>query len=202
VSRVEHPLIQTVLRFTSRGSRYANDMQLQPGSMLPLIPRIPLPTVTLMCCVGKPREHGRLVFHSADVRARPQIDYSFLVDAADRACAVEALQLGYQCARSGPMKDMAWFLWPGEKVLRDTAAMHEWIRKSCGSGYHPCGTVPMGADGDPAAALDGHGRVRGTTGLFVADASVMPTIPSSNTNLPTLMIGERFGEWLREGLDD
>ena len=40
-------------------------------------------------------------------------------------------------------------------------------------------------------------RVRGVEGLFVADASIMPTIPSANTNLPTLMIGERFGEWLR-----
>jgi choline dehydrogenase len=67
-----------------------------------------------------------------------------------------------------------------------------------GSGYHPCGTVPMGTSDDPRAATDGHGRVRGVTGLIVADASLMPTTPSSNTNLPTLMIGERFGEWLRK----
>ena len=66
-----------------------------------------------------------------------------------------------------------------------------------GSGYHPCGTVPMGAAGDPLAATDAHGRVRGVTGLVVADASLMPTIPSANTNLASLMIGERFGEWLR-----
>jgi choline dehydrogenase len=57
----------------------------------------------------------------------------------------------------------------------------------------------MGPDDDPAAATDGHGRVRGVDGLYVADASLMPTIPSSNTNLPTLMMGERFGEWVREG---
>jgi choline dehydrogenase len=41
--------------------------------------------------------------------------------------------------------------------------------------------------------------VRGVGGLLVADASLMPSIPSSNINLPTLMIGERFGEWLRDG---
>jgi len=69
----------------------------------------------------------------------------------------------------------------------------------CDSGYHPCGTVPMGADGDPDAATDGRGRVRGVDGLFVADASLMPTVPTSNIHLPTLMIGERFGEWLKEG---
>ena len=57
----------------------------------------------------------------------------------------------------------------------------------------------MGADGDERAATDGRGRVRGVEGLYVVDASLMPTIPSSNTNLPTLMMGERFGGWLREG---
>jgi choline dehydrogenase-like flavoprotein len=48
------------------------------------------------------------------------------------------------------------------------------------------------------AVTDGRGRVRGVSGLFVADASLMPTIPSSNTHLPTLMIGERMAEWLRD----
>jgi choline dehydrogenase len=41
--------------------------------------------------------------------------------------------------------------------------------------------------------------VRGVEGLWVADASLMPTIPSAHTNLTALMIGERFGEWMREG---
>ena len=57
----------------------------------------------------------------------------------------------------------------------------------------------MGPDDDTYAVVDQYGRVRGATGLLVADASIMPTVPSSNTNLPTLMIGERFGEWLRDG---
>jgi choline dehydrogenase len=65
-----------------------------------------------------------------------------------------------------------------------------------------CGTVPMGAEGAPDAAVDGRGRVHGITGLWVADASVFPTIPSANTHLPTLMVGERFGEWLRTGACD
>ena len=48
--------------------------------------------------------------------------------------------------------------------------------------------------------MDQHGRVFGVEGLFVADAGIMPTIPRANTNLPTIMIGERFGEWLRDGM--
>ena len=60
----------------------------------------------------------------------------------------------------------------------------------------------MGADDASleVAACDGRGRVRGVTGLWVADASAMPTIPSAHLNLTALMMGERFGEWARDGL--
>ncbi len=97
------------------------------------------------------------------------------------------------------MRGLSWYFWPGERTLRDPARLDAWIWRSCGSGYHPCGTAPMGPEGDPAAAVDQYGRVRGVSGLYVADASIMPTVPCANINVPTLMIGERFGEWLREG---
>jgi choline dehydrogenase len=62
--------------------------------------------------------------------------------------------------------------------------------------FHPVGTAKMGRDGDPTAVVDARLRVRGVHGLRVADASVMPTITSGNTNSPTLMIAERAAEWL------
>jgi len=198
VSSLTHPLIQTVVRYTSRGSSCPNDMQVQPGSFLPLHPRVVLPTVTMMCSVGKPRGHGRIVFPSADARSSPRIFSEMLVHPDDHTRAVNALQLAYDCVRSSSMRTLAFFFWPGERVLRDRAALGEWIYRSCGSGYHPCGTVPMGRDGDVRAAVDARGRVRGVEGLVVADASIMPTVPSANTNLTTLLIGERFGEWLRD----
>lgn len=194
-----HPLIQTMLRFTSKNSRYPNDMQIQPGSML-TFPMMTLPCVSVMCCVGKPEGHGSIEFTSADPESKPAIDSQLLVHPADRARAVEAMLLAYDLCRTSPMKEMVRFFWPGERVLRDPAAMYAWIVKSCDSGYHPCGTVPMGAEDDPEAAVDQYGRVRGMTGLWVADASIMPTVPSVNTNVPTLMIGERFGAWVRDGV--
>ena len=48
-------------------------------------------------------------------------------------------------------------------------------------------------------AVDSRGRVLGVEGLYVADASITPTVPSANTNLTCIMIGERFGEWMRTG---
>ncbi len=55
----------------------------------------------------------------------------------------------------------------------------------------------MGDDPDGGAVVDAHGRVHGLDGLYVADASIMPTIPSANTNVPTIMVAERMAEWLR-----
>ncbi|MEO7092794.1 MAG: GMC family oxidoreductase, partial [Polyangiales bacterium] len=194
-------LIQTMLRFTSTGSPYPDDMKLQAGSFVPLPKNLGVvPMVSIMCSVGKPRGHGRLEITSADPRAMPRIDSELLHHPTDKAAAVEAMELAWLCATSPEMKDLASFVFPQQRTMyrRDTIA--EWIVKACDSGYHPCGTVPMGLDSDDDAAVDGQGRVRGVSGLIVADASIMPTIPSANTNFPTLMIGERFGEWLRDGM--
>jgi choline dehydrogenase len=63
--------------------------------------------------------------------------------------------------------------------------------------FHPVGTCRMGRADDPMAVVDSELRVRGVAGLRIADASVMPSITSGNTNSPTLMIAERAAEWLR-----
>jgi choline dehydrogenase len=55
----------------------------------------------------------------------------------------------------------------------------------------------MGPDGDPNAVVDSHGRVRGVEGLRVVDASIMPNIVNCNTNLTSIMIGERVAEWMQ-----
>lgn len=195
-----HPIVQTVLRYTSEGSDCPNDIQLQPGSFVPF-PPFEIPLLSLAICVGKPQGHGRLSLKSANPHAAPRIESELLENAEDRKRAVAGIALAWRfVSESGAMKELGTPFWPGRKVLESARGIDGFIRRITGSGYHPCGTVPMGRDDDDAAALDGHGRVRGIDGLFVADASIMPTIPSSNTNIPTLMIGERFGAWLRDGV--
>jgi choline dehydrogenase len=194
ISRIGQPLIQTVLRYTSEGSPYENDIQLQPGSVL-MLPDYSVPFVTIMCCVGKPRGRGTLRLRSTKLSDKPLINSKLLDDAADLARAVEALELAWLVARREPLRSLASFFWPSEATLSHRTRIERFILRATGSGYHPCGTVPMGPDG----AVDARGRLRGIEGVIVADASIMPTIPSANTNLATLMIGERFGEWLRDG---
>ena len=195
-TRRSAPLIQTVCRYQSYDATQPNDMLLQPGNLVPF-PRFNSPLVSMMAAMGKPRGVGQIRYESADPFAKPELIQDFLEDPSDRKRAVEAIERGYAIVQTTAMQGMIRHVWPGHRTLSSRDRIDAWIRKSCDSGYHPSGTVPMGSDDDPSAATDGRGRVRGVEGLFVADASLMPTIPSSNTHLPTLMIGERFGEWLR-----
>jgi len=194
-----HPLIQTVLRYASEGSAHTSDMLLQPGSRLPLA-HCDLPLIGLMCSVGKPRGTGKVRWTSADPRARPIIESRLLDDAYDRALATEAMLLAHELMHTRALSSVAMHFWPSERVLRSRRSVDAWIRGACDSSYHPCGTVPMGADDDPDAATDGRGRLRGIEGLTIGDASLMPTIPSSNIHLPTLMVAERIAEFLSEEL--
>ncbi len=196
--QITHPLVQTVLRYTSEGSPFPSDMQLQPFSFFALPGRY-MPIGGISCCIGKPRGHGTITWTSADPHHKPRIEFAFAGDPEDRARLVEAMELAGHVARTKPLRDLVVPFWPADRVLRDRKEINKWIRFSSGSGYHPAGTVPMGPEGAPDAAVDGRGRVRGVSGLIVADASIMPTIVSTNTNVTSWMIGERFGEWLREG---
>jgi choline dehydrogenase len=198
------PFLQTVLRYTSSARAPRNDMIVQPGSGVPF-PYGTLPLINLMCSVGKSYGAGAIEYTSPSPRAQPRIESRLLFDDVDRARAVEAMQLCAELAHTPSMRDMAQIFWPPASVVASKARLSAWIGRICDSSYHPCGTVPMGPDGAHGSrgeiscgATDGRGRVRGVEGLWVADASLMPTIPSAHTNLTALMIGERFGEWMRE----
>jgi choline dehydrogenase len=188
------PLIQAVLRYSYRDDHDV-DMQLQAGSTVPMF-RTNLPLFSLMASIGKPRGHGSIRWTSLKRGNRPKIESRFLEDPYDRAMAVDALKRCYELWQTTAMRDLATPCWPSPRILKSTERIEEKIRKVCDSGYHPCGTVPMGTLPNESAAIDGRGQVFGVKGLYVADASAMPTIPSSNINIPTLMMAERFAGWL------
>ena len=147
----------------------------------------------------KPCGHGRLRFTSADLHAQPVITPELLADPRDRARLVEGVLLAKEVAGTEAVRRVCYgVIWPMADQIEGAAAVDRWLRAACGSGFHPCGTTPMGPPRDPDAVVDQHGRVPGIEGLLVADAGIMPSIPRTNTMLPTLMIGERFGELLRD----
>ena len=77
---------------------------------------------------------------------------------------------------------------PGVNIQSDDELL-DWVRKNAETTYHPVGTCKMGSD--PMAVVDDQLRVHGMQGLRVADASIMPTLTSGNTNAPSIMIGEK-----------
>jgi choline dehydrogenase len=82
---------------------------------------------------------------------------------------------------------------PGPDVRTD-AEIEDWMTRTADTVFHPVGTCRMGIESDTGAVVDGKLRVRGVEGLRVADASIMPRMTSSNTNAPTMMIGERAAD--------
>src|SRR6202035_2052912 len=80
---------------------------------------------------------------------------------------------------------------PGADRTTDDEIL-DWVRKAAETTYHPVGTCKMGSD--PMAVVDAQLRVQGIAGLRVADASIMPTLTSGNTNAPSIMIGEKAAD--------
>jgi 5-(hydroxymethyl)furfural/furfural oxidase len=85
------------------------------------------------------------------------------------------------------------------QLVQDDDALADHIRENVAGMFHPGGTCRMGDATDPAAVTDGAGRVRGFEGLRVVDASLMPTVPRANTNIPTIMLAEKIAAGMARG---
>lgn len=84
-------------------------------------------------------------------------------------------------------------------LLEDDDALTEFVRRHVGGTWHPSGTCRIGSADDPMAVTSSTGRVHGVEGLRVCDASLMPSIPCANTNIPTIMIAERVADFILAG---
>ena len=82
-------------------------------------------------------------------------------------------------------------------VLADDATLDAYLNKAVAGVWHPVGSCRMGHVDDPLAVTTPHGRVHGVAGLRVCDASVMPSIPCANTNIPTIMVAERMADLVK-----
>lgn len=190
-------LIQTVLRCSSGLGPWAHDLQLQVGTFVPLA-RVSLPFVSLMGTLGKVQGHGTLTWPSLAPGTQPVVESRFFADPEDHARAAVCMELGRELAATPEMSALAAHLWPTRRRLSTRERIQAWVPGATNSGYHPCGTVPMGAESDALAVCDGQGRVRGIEGLHVVDASLFPTIPTGNIHLTVLMVAEHLAAMLRE----
>jgi choline dehydrogenase len=132
---------------------------------------------------------GEIRLRSGDPSAPPIIDYSLLANPDDVAQLREAMRLTRRIFAAPALRDyVVDERLPGIQ-LEDDAALDAHIRATSGLMYHPCGTCKMGRD--HMAVVDDRLKVHGVEGLWVADASVFPTVPAGNINATCIMVGER-----------
>ncbi len=152
--------------------------------------------VTASVCQLRPESRGTISITSADPAAPPRIVSNYLAAEADRRVLLDGMKLVRRVVRQPAFaRHVIEEHLPGASVEDDDELM-EYARAYATTVFHPCGTCKMGDD--PRAVVDARLRVHGIDGLRVADASIMPTLISGNTNAPTIMIGEKAADMIRE----
>lgn len=149
---------------------------------------------TSSVCQLRPESRGNVRIDRPDPAAHPRIVANYLSAEADRRTVVEAIRLNRRILSAPSMAQLvAEERMPGADLRSDDELL-EFARQHGGSIFHPVGTCKMGID--PLAVVDPQLRVHGIAGLRVADASIMPTLVSGNTNAPAIMIGEKCADLL------
>jgi len=156
------------------------------------------PAFTASVCNLRPSSRGRVRISGPDPRQAPRIEPNYLATQDDQAVAAEAIRWTRRIVAAPALQRYApeEYL-PGSQIQSDA----DLIKAAGEIGttiFHPVGTCRMGPRGDARAVVDGRLRMHAVPGIRIADASVMPTITSGNTNAPTLMIAEKAAAMIAE----
>jgi choline dehydrogenase len=165
------------------------NLALRPGS-----------AVTTLVGLMRPSSRGRLSLRADDPDAPPLIEHQLIGSEDDAAQLVEGLQIARRIMGQDALAgQVTTEVRPGAGA--DSAeALRGYVGLATIPMFHPVGTARMGAEDDPMAVLTPDCRVKGVEGLWVADASIMPTIPQGNTNATAIMIGERASALVLDAL--
>jgi choline dehydrogenase len=194
-----------LLRYTSAGADCANDMHLcmvggvDVGEMFPRLAAVTPTLAGLTVCFNRSSSRGSVRLASADPHAPPRVSLNCLGDPRDIPPLVEGVRLAWRLLRESGLRARfeQVLAWTDGMVASDVAlerAVATFVRPSA----HACGSARMGRRPEEGAVVDPRGRVHGVEGLVVADASIMPRIPSAPTHLTSLMIAEKIAADLHQ----
>ena len=145
--------------------------------------------VTAIMNILRSESTGSIHVSSASPNEAPAVRFNFLSAQLDRDVTLEAMRITRRIMTAPSMRGIATDeIAPGVNIQSEGELL-DWVKKNAETTYHPVGTCKMGQD--PMAVVDDQLRVHGMEGLRVADASIMPTLTSGNTNAPSIMIGEK-----------
>jgi choline dehydrogenase len=149
-------------------------------------------------CVCRPKSRGEIKLADGTGRSKPRIFANYFSDDDDMRRSVAGFHIGRQIIASEPYRSLIFSeVRPGAHVVEEEQ-IRAYIRQVAGTVFHPCGTCRMGED--DKAVVDSELRVRGLDGLRVADASVMPAMPSPNIHPATIMIAEKGSATISKSL--
>jgi choline dehydrogenase len=158
------------------------------------------PGMTLTVYQCRPESKGSIHARSNDPAAPPSIRPNFLADDIDQRVLLDGMKLGRRIINNRVLdKYRAYEMNPGDKVQTDSEWL-QWARENGQTTYHVIGTCKMGPD--PMAVVDDRLRVYGVGGLRVVDASIMPTVPSGNTNAAVIMIAEKGADMIKSATSE
>lgn len=184
--------------FETGGFWYADPTAAQPDIQFHLglgsgieagVEKLKNPGVTLNSAFLRPRSRGSVRLSSADPAAAPLIDPNYWADPYDREISIKGLRIAREIMRQNALRPFVEReVLPGPSLQTDEE-LFDYACNSAKTDHHPVGTCRMGHD--EMAVVTPDLRLRGIENLRVCDASVMPRVPSSNTNAPTMMVGEK-----------
>ena len=154
------------------------------------------PGMTLGVWQMRPESHGYVRPISQNPFDPPEINPNYLSDPRDQQVLLRSIHLGRKLMTTAPLQPWLTGKTNPNQNLQSDDELLDWARREGITVYHMIGTARMGADGDLGAVVDSQLRVRGLQCLRVADASVMPEMPSGNTNAPVMMIAEKAADMI------
>ena len=150
-------------------------------------------------CFLRPKSRGSVRLRSAKPQDKALFDAGSFKDSDDLEVLVRGVLKGIEILEAPALARLIKRRHLPEPGLeKDLNGLRDYVRQTAKTVYHPVGTAKMGPDTDRMAVVDSELRVKGVTGLRVADASVMPTLVSGNTNAPTMMIAERCARFITQ----
>lgn len=154
--------------------------------------------VTFTSCLLRPKARGSVRLRSANPGEQPLVDCNFFGDPDDLRLTLASLKTARRLLETEPFKSkIAEEILPG-RSLQDEASLVKFAGQTVKTNYHPSGSLRMGPASDPMSVVNGRLRVRGVDGLRVIDCSIIPFIPSGNTNAPAMAIGSKAASMIAE----
>lgn len=198
--RLGEPLRQVLIRFSSPVTRHQNDMHIcmmsgiDVAAMFPQLAGTASTMAGITLCYNRSTSSGRVSLNPADP-SRPLVSFNLLSDSTDIAPLKDGIKLAWELMQGSALRPhfQRLLAWTPGMINSDTAlqqAVSTFVRPSA----HVCASARMGTNPDDGHVVDPTGKVFGFDNLWIADASIMPMIPSAPPHLTTLMIAEKLAD--------